>query len=439
MNTGASVENTATGFVPIGSLECNVNHENNTSSMKCYHCDARTKTKRLSRGWHRDSAGNPYCSKCWGALYMLRAITIPIAGPIDCTWSELCELLKILQCAATRLCNWAVTELAKADVVRTAEMTKLPKPATIYLYPGARAMAPELDSGSVVAILHAVEARWRARRFYVTWLAKESLPNYRYPVPYPIRSQGWKCEKDGEITIVNVRLGGRRRKLRLRGGHQFRRQLSTVHQLLDGKAIRSEMSLYWRRSNGNDHRPKGKGRDSGGQKCASRLMCKMVMWLPRKEAVDGKKGTLLVRTDSDSLLIALDIKGQKLWIENCDQVRRWTAEHARRLNRWNDDQKAEQRPVAKYQSRRESAALKYRRRLDSLCHEVSTHLANFAARRRYATVQYDDSLQSYCVRFSWALLRERIKTKLDEHGIHFEWLGAATSTRTFRNNTNEAA
>ena len=300
--------------------------------MNCTHCDAKTKTDRLAPGWHRDPAGKALCPKCWNARYILRAVTIPIAGPIDGTWKELRESLKIVWRAATRLSNWAVTELAKADIVRTAEMTKLPKPPKNYLYPGARAMAPEIDSGSVVAILHSVEGKWRAKRFNVTWLAKESLPNYRYPTPYPIRPHDWRCEKDGEIIMVNARLAGRRWKLRLRGGHQFRRQLASVHQLLAGEAIGAELALYERRSNGNDRRPQSTGRDSGGQKCVSRLMCKMVMWLPRKETGKQKTGTLVVRTDTESLLVALDIKGEKLWVENCDQVRRWTAEHSRRLN-----------------------------------------------------------------------------------------------------------
>lgn len=406
--------------------------------MKCTQCNSQTKAERLAPGWHRDPAGNPFCPKCWNSKYILRAVTIPIAGPIDGTWQELRESLKKGGKAATRLSNWIVTELAKADVVRTAEMAKLPKPPQTYLYPHARAIAPEIDSGSVVALLHAVEKKWRAKRFNVVWLGKESLPNYRYPVPYPIRSSNWRCEKEGEVILVNVRLVGRRWKLRLRGGHRFQRQLGAVRQLLAGEAIGAEMALHERRSHGNDHRPQSTGRDSGGQKYVSRLMCKMVLWLPRKEA-KGKTGTLFVRTDSESLLLALDVKGERLWVENCDQAKRWTAEHSRRMNRWSDDQKAEQRPIAKYQSRRESAALKYRHRLDSLCHEISAHLANFAARRRYATVQYDDSVQSYCSQFPWAQLREQIRTKLDERGIQFDWSGATKNAETSRNNVSDAS
>jgi hypothetical protein len=432
---------TCEGYATVGSMPPPVldGGPDRDFKMKCTYCNSQTKAERLAPGWHRDTAGNPLCSKCWNSRHILRAVTIPIAGPIDGTWPELRESLKKVWKAATRLSNWIVRERAKADVVRTADMAKLPKPPQTCLYRGARAVATEIDSGSVSAILHAVEKKWRARRFNVVWLGKESLPNYRYPTPCPIRSSDWKCGKDGEVIYVNVRLAGRRWKLRLRGGHQFRRQIGAVHQLLAGEAIGAEMALYERRSNDNDHRPQSAGRDSGGQKCASRLMCKMVMWLPREDAVKNKTGTLVVRTDAESLLLALDIKGQKLWVENCDQVRRWTAEHSRRLNRWSDDAKAEQRPIAKYQSRRESATLKYRHRLDSLCHEISAHLANFAARRRYATVQYDDSLQSYCVRFPWAQLRKHMRVKLGEREIQFEWSGATKNAGASRSKAGDAS
>ena len=218
---------------------------------------------------------------------------------------------------------------------------------------------------------------------------------------------------------------------------EFQRQLRVVHQLLAGEAIKAELALYEKRSNSGDHRPQSTGRDGGGQKSASRLMCKMMMWLPRKETTKDKTGTLFVRTDTESLLLARDAKGKRLWVDNCDQVRRWTAEHKQRMSRWSDDQKAERQPTAKFRSRRETASLKYKHRLDSLCHEISAHLAEFAGRGRYAAVRYDDSSRSYCVQFPWAKLRERIQIKLDEQGIQFEWSSAAKKAEASRNNAGE--
>jgi len=405
--------------------------------MDCADCHKTTQAKRLPPGWHRDHAGQAVCAKCWNARYILRAVTIPVVGPVDGTWEELRKALKTCFSGATRLSNWAVTELAKADVVRTPDMDALPKPNIPYLYPGAREIAPEVDSGSVVAILHAVQGRWMRRRYNVVWLGKESLPNYRYPTPYPVRSQDWRAIQgnDGE-ALVGVRLAGRRWTLRLRGGQQFRRQLQSHRLLCQGAAVAAELSLYEQRANGGDHRNGTQGRDSGGQRKYSRLMCKMVLWLPRSPQRD-LSGTLYARTDTDSLLIALNAKEERVWIHHADHLRRWTAEHTRRLNRWSDDQKAEQRPTASYQSRREATVRKYRRRLDSVCHEAAAQLVSYARRRRFAVLRYDDSEQAYCCRFPWEKLRRLIAEKADAAGIEFEWSNAPKKAATSRKDAKE--
>lgn len=406
--------------------------------MQCTPCKLARDAKRLPPGWHRDTAANVYCPACWHARYLLRAVTVPVTGPVDGDWPELREALKTCFRATTRLSNWAVTELAKADIVRRPDMDKLPKPPQVYLYPDARALVPEIDSGSVVAILHAVEGRWRKRRYNVVWLGSESLPNYRYDrAVYPVRSQDWKATKGAnDEALVSVRLAGRRWTLRLRGGKEFFRQLKSHTQLVNGTAIGCELAIYEQKANGNDHRNGTEGRDSGGNRQYRRLMCKMVAWLPR-EPQKSLDGTLFVRTDPDALLIALNAKEERLWIENCDQLKRWTAEHSRRLQRWADDSKAEARPVPALSSRRQAAAIKYRNRMDSLCHEVASHLVGYASRRRFAAIQYNDSVQTYCTRFPWEKLRSLIAEKADAAGIAFERCGDEKTTATPRNSVSE--
>ena len=108
--------------------------------------------------------------------------------------------------------------------------------------------------------------------------------------------------------------------------------------------------------------------------------------LPREPASKGD-GVLFARTDKDSLLTALNAKDGKLWVLNADQVRRWEAEHRRKLNRWSNDQKAENRPP-KFQARREADSTKYRRRIDSACHEAAAQLVNYPARKRFGVIRY---------------------------------------------------
>jgi hypothetical protein len=164
------------------------------SAIACS-CGQTRETKRLPPGWHRDTVGVVHCPRCWQERYVLRAVTIPVVGPVGATWPELREALKVCWRDATRLANWAVCELAKADCVRSPEMQKLPKPPAVYLYPGAREFVPGLDPGSVVAILHTVEQRYRRRRYETHWRGSASLANYHYPTPYPVRSRDWSVSE----------------------------------------------------------------------------------------------------------------------------------------------------------------------------------------------------------------------------------------------------
>ena len=50
------------------------------------------KSSRLPSGWKR-RADRVFCSACWRKNYVLRAVTIPVASPLDCTWPELNEVL----------------------------------------------------------------------------------------------------------------------------------------------------------------------------------------------------------------------------------------------------------------------------------------------------------------------------------------------------------
>jgi hypothetical protein len=389
--------------------------------------------EKLKRGWKRDpKTGEPISPKDWHDRYVLRAITIPVAGPIDTDWKTLRDALRTCWGATMRLANWAVAELAKADCVRMTGVEKIPKQSHSYLYPGARALCPELDSGSVVAILHAAEGKYGKTRYERIWLGKVSLPSFRYGMPYPCRSQDFRVFERDEQIMVNVRLTGVRYDLRLRGGHQFYRQISALKQLLAGEAVQSELALYEKRANSSDHRPNAKEKDSANNGYAKRLMCKICLWLPREHRPEKNGNTLFAKTDKESLLIVLDTNNEKLWVENCDQVKRWTAEHYRRLQRWSDDQKAEQRPTPAFSTHRTLAAEKYRNRLDSLCKEVASHLANFAHRRRVSTVKYDDAEKSYCEKMPWAKLAECIRQKLDFFGIGFERSGGAENTATSR-------
>lgn len=109
--------------------------------MTCAKCGKTVNTKptkgggeRLPQGWHRDPRDPPcaYCGDCWGGMYILRAITIPVVEPIGCSWVDLRAALSAMWCETTALSNWALTELWGSDVRRGSE-AKMPAMERNYL------------------------------------------------------------------------------------------------------------------------------------------------------------------------------------------------------------------------------------------------------------------------------------------------------------------
>jgi hypothetical protein len=65
---------------------------------------------------------------------VVRAITIPVAGPVEGTWDELRSALRAAWIESTRGANWIVTELYARDTRRQPEDEKLGKmPPTLGL------------------------------------------------------------------------------------------------------------------------------------------------------------------------------------------------------------------------------------------------------------------------------------------------------------------
>src|SRR5579871_2409739 len=80
---------------------------------------------RVPAGWKRLRTGT-YCQTCKVRAYALRTITIPIAGPVDGTWAELRDALRVAWSASTACANWMMTELYARDVRRQPGMVRLP-------------------------------------------------------------------------------------------------------------------------------------------------------------------------------------------------------------------------------------------------------------------------------------------------------------------------
>lgn len=385
---------------------------------------------KLPRGWKRIGKGTDeriWCGECWHRAYVLRAISVPVVRPLGegVGWPELRAALKEAFAASTALANYASTASYAAEQPREPGQKKIGKAPTPYLYPAAREKFPALPSQSVAGQLQRAQRGYACQRYDVVWTCAASLRSYRYPQPYSVPNQSWRASyepagKEGgdKIPCVSVPLPGGRFLLQLRGGREFARQLRDFALIVSGEAVQGEIAIIEQRSH-SSHRNGTAGRDSGGQRKTNRVMAKMVAWFPRRPATE-KSGTLFARTDADAFLIALDLRGERIWSVNADHVRRWSAEHARRLQRWGDDAKAELRPDVPFASRREAAAMKHRDRIHSFVRESAAQLVGFAARRKYATIRLDDSDHSYLPRFDWSGFRARLATKCDEAGVSLE-------------------
>jgi hypothetical protein len=359
-------------------------------------------TARIPAGWKRKGEAL-LCGDCWRTHYVLRAVSIPVASPLDMAWDEFGRALRAQWALITQASNWMLTELYTRDD-RSRETGKLKPMPKVYLYPETRRLFPGLPSQTAAALEQAIAKKYRARRYEIVWLAKASLPTYRYPAPFPAPNQGWTVSLEDGHAIVSVRIGDARVRLRLRGGHQFRRQMAAVKQIVAGEAERGQLDLY---------------------RHGDAVMCKMVAWLPRGAAGARADGTLFVRTDADALLVALNQKDEKLWTYHGDQARRWSAEHRKLLQRLADDSKAEHRPVPPFSTRRENAATKYRDRMSSLTHQAAAMVVGYAQRRRFAVVSYDDALATFCEQFPWFALRAKIAEKCNAAGIEFQYVAAS--------------
>ena len=154
----------------------------------------------------------------------MRAITLPVVGPLDAKWEDLRVYLKRSFSTATRCANWMMTTLYVRDLRREPEDKKLKKMPRQYLYPEAKKLFPELATQTLSTLEQQIQRIYRAQRYEILWMGSRSLATFRYPFPVPLPWQMCEVEKtEGGLWLLSVRLGDLRWKLKLRGGHMMHR------------------------------------------------------------------------------------------------------------------------------------------------------------------------------------------------------------------------
>lgn len=379
---------------------------------------------RVPSGWKRHNG--VWCATCWKANFKLRAVAFPVVGIEDGEWDDFRAAMRLMWQQTTQMANWATTQLHARDVRRETGVAKMPPMPRVYLYPEAREQFPDMPSQSTASLLQAVEGKYRAHRYAVIWTCEESLPNHKYPTPFPVHNQGWCAAfNEGNQPTISARVGDRRWQLRVMGGRRYHRQLTAFRQIVDGAAVQGELSLYLVRADGH-------GRFSirrNGQQIKCDLMAKLVAWLPKPVVAREREGILFVRTDAHSMMIALNEKDETLWSYHGRHIVRWVAEHRKRLQEWADDSKFENRPVPTFAARRDAMAEKQRNRLKTAVQDAAAQLVGYARRRKFAGVKFTQR-DVFCDPFPWFMLRERIAVLCDEYGLDFEFVQGGASGET---------
>ena len=149
------------------------------------------------------------CGECWKERYLLRAIVMPVASPVDCSWMGLRTALKAMWTQTTACANRIMTECYARDVRRNGA-EKMPPMPRIYLYPVLRSEFPLLPLRTVATFERTCQRKYRGLRYSIVWASSSALPTYRYPMPFPIPNQGWAVSVEEGQPIINLQIGQQR-------------------------------------------------------------------------------------------------------------------------------------------------------------------------------------------------------------------------------------
>lgn len=342
-----------------------------------------------------------------------RTLTVPIIKPLQGrTWDELGDAIRARWQESTEAANVVISELYAADMRAKETVGELPDMTKINTYQKIVALVPDMPSGSASAIDRIVRRKYTSKNskgHRVRWAAitgTASLPSFRYPMPYPIRAQDWKiAEIDGDI-VVDLPLG-RITKGKLdrficvlpSTGRKWARPGRILRQIVAGEINARDIKIVEMR---------GDGKNKPGVAIAYDM--------PVVEK--DRSGSLNVRTDGESLVIANVEGDDRIWKYHNDRLPSLIAAHRRRLARWSDDRKFEDR------STRQSVTKHSRKRVDKqsdivgdALHQASARIVGFADRRNVAEIIYDDTDQSWCESLPYHRLKTLIKEKAEQKGI----------------------
>lgn len=318
----------------------------------------------------------------------------------------------------TDLANWCQRELVTYDARRDPGMVKMPKyehsqfPDGSSLYQRVNAACPframfDGAAGSMGSIVRAVENTWRSHprfgRFAVIWKGESSPCVFKYPYPWPVRSQELRIFRDNENRPrASITIPGGRVEIRLADGPEFRRQLRQFDELISNVSNIGEAKISGHRRDGR--LVGAKLHIVGDFEVAERPEASNVCYL---------------HTDPGALLVA-EINGRKVTVTNGDHIQRalkiitvTNARHKSFLERTRQDKKHEVRmspdQLRNLESKISQRCDKQNNRIRTAIQQIAAQVAHLCSRQNVAIIAYDDRNKEYVPSFAWDALKQRIK------------------------------
>lgn len=382
--------------------------------MICSSCGIEREGDRMPTGWKR-LGESVHCDKCWKLRYVIKAVTIPVVSPVGMDWPSLRKILQEQFDLSTKAANWTMRQVAALDTVlgvgTKLEKMPVPMPGGKTLY---KAVADQfaLDTRTASCLSNAVLALYKKARFEMH-RGRTSLPSIRYPYPIPITGATWDVTEgeDGGLT-VDVPLGRKNRvSLRLRGGSEYRRQLTDIRKIISGEAVKGQLDIY----------EKG-----------TKLLVKFAGWFPRKPATDKPWSASLV-SGGDNFATLYNDQNKTIYRWNADHVKRWVIAQDEQNQRLREDLKAEKRLGREKDGILARLALlsdKHTNRMHSFCHEVSAQIVNHLVRRRCGTLICTFADTGFIPHFPWFKFKTMLANKANAVGIEFVSGGEVSESPT---------
>jgi hypothetical protein len=346
-----------------------------------------------------------------------RTLTFPIAEVVGVERKVFVKALRDCLDESTKAANLIVSGMFGQDQPappRYGGKIKLPKVKFDGkpIYARVTELMPAMPTGTISAIMQRIRGVYTKKRFDVMGTHSASVPSFRWPYPFYIRRQSFKLSRvkneSADYWLMEFSMGSRladesrgRYTLRLKGGHEMRRQLRSLETAHAMGSV-GEASVTMSRTDGT-------------------IKVNLSVAIPRADR-EGKSGQMLAITGGGSFLrFAGDC-----WLKpyHADHVVTRIKAHDIRRQRIADDLKYEKRwpkrVRASMLAKLDSICAAHNRFIDTFIDQASAMAIGFCVRQKLARLILDTRDRSFVEHFPWYMLAEKFRQKCEARSIEFE-------------------